>query len=58
MPTVNSWGDQTEVGFLGCPGLRLGREEEGRDQPSWESMEERRDAMAEKRAGQRGMATM
>lgn len=50
MPTANRWAVQTEVGFSGF----LGPGGEG----SWRyarSVEQRRDARAEKSAGQRGM---
>ena len=55
MPIANIWAGQTEAGFSGFLGLGLGREG---DPPCQGSVEERRDAMPEKNAGQRGMVPM
>jgi hypothetical protein len=45
-------------GILGFSGLGPGGEKEGEDPGCQKSVEEKRDAMLEKRAEQRGMATM
>lgn len=57
MPISNNWGGEPEAGFLGFYWAWDQEEEEG-DQSCQKSVEERRDAMSEKSAEQRGIATM
>jgi hypothetical protein len=57
MPTANSWQGQTEAGFWNFP--ELGTRREGKENPPcWESVEERRNTIPEKSAGQKDMADL
>jgi hypothetical protein len=57
MPTANSWEGQTEAGF-GISGAWDREWKEEGDPPCLGSVEEKRDTLPEKSAGQTGMAAM